>query len=64
MTTNQEFFQKTLSLMGYTWDCTTRLYKTRKPVPGTNAHLVEEYYDDDDDDDDDEEEDEDDKEEE
>lgn len=44
--------------MGYTWDRTTRLYKTRKPVPGTNARPVEEY------DEEEEEEDEDDEDEE
>ena len=38
--------------MGYTWDLTLRLYKTRKPVPGTNARPVEEYDDDDDDEED------------
>ena len=61
MTTNQEFCQKTLSLMGYTWDRITRLYKTRKPVPGSNSRHLE---DDDDDEDDNEEEDEEDEDEE
>ncbi|KAI5418039.1 hypothetical protein KIW84_042615 [Lathyrus oleraceus] len=51
--------KKTLSLMGYTWDRTRQLYKTHKPVPGTNARPVEEYDDDDDDDEDEDGEDED-----
>lgn len=44
--------------MGYTWDHSTRLYKTRQPVPGTNAWPVEDIDDDDDDNDDDDDEDE------
>lgn len=51
VTTNQEFCQKTASLMGYTWDRTTRLYKTRKPVPDSNTRHLEDDYDDEDDDD-------------
>lgn len=60
MTTNQEFCQKTLSLMSYTWDPITRLYKTHKPVPGSNT---QHFGDNDDDDDDNDEDDEDDEEE-
>lgn len=42
--------------MGYTWDRSARLYKTRQPVPGTNARPMEDIEDDDDDDDDNDEE--------
>ena len=35
--------------MGYTWDRTTRLYKTRKPVPGSNTRHLEDDNDDEDD---------------
>ncbi|XP_050876753.1 uncharacterized protein LOC127080482 [Lathyrus oleraceus] len=46
------FVKKTLSLMGYTWDPTTRIYKTRKPVASSNIQHLEEDDDDDDDDED------------
>lgn len=39
--------------MGYTWDRTTRLYETRKPVPGSNTRHLEDDHDEDDEDDDD-----------
>lgn len=38
--------------MGYTWDHTARLYKIRKPVPGTNDRPMEEYDADEDEDED------------
>ena len=53
---HQEFCQKTLSLMVYTWDRSAQIYKTRQPVPGTNARPVEDIEDDDDEDEEDEEE--------
>lgn len=55
---HQEVCQKTLSLIGYTWDRSARLYKTRQPVPDTNARPVEGIEDDDDDDNNDDDEDE------
>lgn len=56
MNTNQEFCQKILSLMGYTWDPTVRIYKTRKPIPSSNTQHLEDDDDEDDEDDEDEEE--------
>lgn len=34
--------------MGYTWDRSARVYKTRQPILGTNARLVEDIEDDED----------------
>ena len=47
ITVHQEFCQKTLSLMGYTWDRSARIYKTRQLVPVTNARPMEDIEDDD-----------------
>ena len=54
VTANQELCQKSLSLMGYTWDPTTRIYKIRKQASSSNIQHLED--DDDDEDDEDEEE--------
>lgn len=49
--------------MGYTWDRSARVYKTRQPVPGTNAWYVEDIEEEDDDDEDDDDDDDDEDEE-
>lgn len=57
VTANQEFYQKSLSLMGYTWDPTVRIYKIRTQASSSNIqHLEDDDNDDDDDDEDDEDE--------
>lgn len=48
MTTNQEFCQKSLSLMGYTWDLIARVYKVRTQASSSNIQHLEEDDDEDD----------------
>lgn len=43
--------------MGYTWDPTSQMYKTRIPIPGSNTQHLEDDGDDDDDEDDEDDED-------
>ena len=49
MTANQEFCQKSLSLMGFTWDPTTRIYKICTQASSSNIQHLEDDDDEDDD---------------